>query len=368
MEESCSCCIEGLGPGQTVLVIWGIVILLTYIMFCLVGEFKWPWKWSVWDKVKDFLADFRRHCYSKKIHWEGNKIGKKNPKFFIDYYKNLINLEDPKKHIVRQIPIEKLVIININPLSDKFYVWGKSCYNRKGLVKEFSASDIKVAEGVEGKFNRVWIDQTHYSSTGLREYVGLETITEEKGISWIGRFPSEEITRKNYHHFDGIISDNFEELRNAIQEILNIMLEYPEVEDQNPENFIHYNIILPGINDSVDGDNLLTYKSKIPVTLIRNSSYQSTVDINLGQIIDFKLEGGEMSFKVGNYNPNFLFNREVDGKVDQSRNEDMDKEYDSILKIIPQKSEKESDEEDRFVRDNRISNSITNLTLMSSPS
>lgn len=363
MESSC---LGGLGAGQTVLVIWGIVILIAYILLCLVAEVKWPWEWSVWDKVKDFLADLKRHYYSKKIHRKGNRIGNKNPKFFIDYYKNLINLKDPNKHIVRQIPIEKLVIININPLSDKFYVWGKSCYNRKGLVKEFSASDIKVAEGVEGKFNRVWIDQTHYSSTGLREYVVLETVTEEKGISWVGRFPSEETTRKNYHHFDGIISDSFEELRNAIQEILNIMLEFPDV-DQNLENFVHYNIILPGINDSVDGDNLLTYKSKIPVTLIRNSSYQSNIDINLGQIIDFRLEHGEMSFKVGNYNPNFLI---TEGEDDKSCRKGMDKEYDSILKIIPQKEEKEDrdSEEDRFVRDNRISNSITNVALMSSPS
>lgn len=365
MEEECSYCVGGLGTGQTVLLIWGIVIPITYILLCLVTEVKWPWEWPVWDKVKDFLADLKRHYYSKKIHRKGNRIGNKNPKFFIDYYKNLINLKDPKKHIVRQIPIEKLVIININPLSDKFYVWGKSCYNRNGLVKEFSASDIKVAEGVEGKFNRVWIDQTHYSSTGLREYVGLETVTEEKGISWVGRFPSEETTRKNYHHFDGIISDSFEELRNAIQEILNIMLEYPDV-DQNPENFVHYNIILPGINDSVDGDNLLTYKSKIPVTLIKNDSYPN-VDINLGQIIDFRLEGGEMSFKVGNYNPNFLI---TEGEGDKSCRKDMDKEYDSVLKIIPQKEDKENrdSEEDRFVRDSRISNSITNVTLMSSPS
>lgn len=297
------------------------------------------------DKLDEYLKNFSENSYSMKIHRQGNRIGKKNPKFFIDFWENLIhlNLKDKTKRIVRQIPIEDLVIININPLSDKFYVWSDNNFSNEGLSKEFAPDDIKVVNGV----TRLHIDSVQFKRTGIQERVFIEYNREQSlhGFVW------------------GMASDSFEELRMAIQDVLSLMLKYPDVE-QNPLNFVHFNIVIPGVNDQED-DKLLTYKTTIPVRLKTLNSPCYTLAL-LGQILDFSRENEVMEFRIGNYRPEFGFLKDDETQAEYGNY--MATEFENVTSITKiEKEEEEDDENDPLLKEQRINNSISNLIFMAPP-
>lgn len=299
------------------------------------------------DKLDEYLKNFSENSYSMKIHWQGNKIGEKNPKFFIDFWENLVhlNLKDKKKRIVRQIPIEELVIININPFADKFYVWDDNNYSREGLTKEFAPDDIKIVEDV----TRINIDSSQFKSSGMRERVFIEYNNKET---------------KHHNFIWGIASDSFEELRMAIQDILSLMLKYPEVE-QYPLNFVHFNIVIPGVNDQEE-DKLLTYKTTIPVRLYTPNTPGYTLAL-LGQIQNFSLNGGLMSFYIGEYNPEFGFIKNDETQADYGNY--MATHYENITNIsrIYPENEKEGEEENLLLKEQQINNSLSNVIFMTPP-
>jgi hypothetical protein len=298
------------------------------------------------DKLDECLKNFSENSYSMKIHRQGNKIGEKNPKFFIDFWENLIhmNLSDKTKRIVRQIPIEDLVIININPLADKFYVWCDNNYTNEGISKEFAPDDIKVVNGVI----RIHINSVQFKRTGIHEKVFIE-------------FKNKETNNNNFVW--GMASDSFEELRMAIQDVLSLMLKYPDVE-QNPLNFVHFNIVIPGVNDQED-DKLLTYKTTIPVRLYTLNSPIYTLAL-LGQILDFYRKNDVMSFSIGEYRPEFGFIKDDETQAEYGNY--MAERFENVTSISRIVEEEEEDnEKDPLFKEQRINNSLSNLIFMAPP-
>jgi hypothetical protein len=299
------------------------------------------------DKLEEYLKNFSENSYSMKIHRKGNKLGEKNPKFFIDFWENLIhlNLKDKKKRIVRQIPIEELVIININPFANKFYVWNDDNYSREGLTKEFAPDDIKIVEDV----TRINIDSSQFKSSGIRERVFIEYLNKTK----------------NHNFIWGIASDSFEELRMAIQDILSLMLKYPEVE-QYPWNFVHFNIVIPGVNDQEE-DKLLTYKTTIPVRLYTPNTPGGYTLALLGQIQNFSRENGLMSFYICEYNPEFGFIKDDETQADYGNYMATHYEYVTNISRIYPENEKEDEEENLLLKEQQINNSLSNVIYMTPP-
>lgn len=238
MEESCSYCVEGLGPGQTALVILGIDFLIAYLIFAGAGAVKWPWQWFSWERGKSVVDPVNTSTFLNSLaHQKAIEMAMSDERYYI----NLDNLLYRVYHnnFKDYIPPEDLVIININPFDTEFYYledkYLPSISNQVEITKDMFKNQCVSGGFKNGKFMEEIYDNSFIPV--VRYYLDKRTWEENFTIS-LGDEEGKDIR--------GIFSNSEVELSHVLIELLYAMKKYPDV---SPYRLIHYNMIIPGIND-----------------------------------------------------------------------------------------------------------------------